>query len=108
MKADKKDILGFIKIIFNSIILFIVTNIYLFNKGFNLKIPIIISILVIIFLNIFPSLLTKKLYDDNLKKIRNGYRLLIMFLLNILFDIVLYSISYFKYNIDFNMHFQNN
>ena len=103
MKTGKKDILGFIKIIINSIILFLVTNFYLFNKEFNIKIPIIISILVIVFLNIFPSLLTKKLYDDNLKKIRNGYRLLIMFLLNILFDIVLYFISYFKYNIDYKI-----
>ena len=100
MKTNKKDISGFITIIISSIILFLLSNIYLFNKGFNTKLPIIISIIIILLLNIFPSLLTKKLYDNNLKRIRNGYRLLIMFLINIIFNVILYLFSIFKYHID--------
>ena len=55
METNKKDILGCIKIIFNSILIFFVSNNYMLNKEFNIKIPVLITILVVIFLNIFPS-----------------------------------------------------
>ena len=97
MKKNQKDILGFIMIVFSSIFLFIVSNFYLLNKGYNIKVPIIITIIVTILLNIFPSLLTKDLCINYLKRIRNGYRLLIMFFMNVVFDIIFYLFSYFKY-----------
>ena len=100
METSKKDILGCIKIIFNSVLIFFVSNIYMLNKGFNIKIPVIITILVVIFLNIFPSLLTKKLYSNNLKRIRNGYRLLIMFLINIILDLIFYILCIFIYHFE--------
>ena len=100
MEINKKDILGFIMIIFNSILLFIVSNFYVLSKGYNIKIPIIVTVFAGIFLNVFPSLLTKNLYSTNLTRIRNGYRLLIMFLINVVSNIVFYLFSYFKYNID--------
>ena len=100
MKKNQKDILGFIMIVFSSIFLFIVSNFYLLNKGYNIKVPIIITIIVTILLNIFPSLLTKDLCINYLKRIRNGYRLLIMFFMNVVFDIIFYLFSYFKYNVD--------
>lgn len=100
MKKRKKDIIGFIILIVNSFIFFICSNFYILDKGYNIKIPIIISIIIILLINIIPSLLLKKIYDNNLKKIRNGYRLLIVFLLNIVFDIIFYSVSYFSYQIN--------
>lgn len=103
MKQRKKDILGFIMIIINSIILFILSNSYMLRIGYEIKIPIILCIICFLLLNIYPSLLTKKLYDNNLKRIREGYKLLIMFLVNITMDITFYLISYYKYQIDFKV-----
>ena len=54
MEINKKDILGFIMIIFNSILLFIVSNFYVLSKGYNIKIPIIVTVFAGIFLNVFP------------------------------------------------------
>ena len=80
----------YLTIILNSILLFILSNFYIFNKTYNLKIPVIITILFVIFISIFPSLCNKKLENKKLSRIRNGYRLLIMFLINILLDTILY------------------
>ena len=103
MKQSKKDFIGFIMIIINSIMLFIISNNYLLRIGYEIKIPIILCIICFLLLNIYPSLLTKKLYDKNLKRIRDGYRLLIIFLVNIFMDILFYLISYYKYQIDFKV-----
>ena len=82
----------YLTIIINTILVFFISNTYLFNKGYKVNIPIILMIFLIllfIIINILPSLFTKKLYDKNLYRIRNGYRLLIMFLINIFMDIIL-------------------
>ena len=70
MKQSKKDFIGFIMIIINSIILFILSNSYMLRIGYEIKIPIILCIICFLLLNIYPSLLTKKLYDNNLKRIK--------------------------------------
>ena len=82
--------MGIITLILNSIILFIVSNTYIINNTYNITIPIVITILFVILLSIFPSLLNKKLQDKKLYIIRDGYRLLIIFLTNIILDIILY------------------
>lgn len=93
-------------LLFNSIILFVLSNFYLYDVLFDVKIPayitVILVILVIIFtafIILFPSLFCKKLLSRKLSSIRNGYRLLIIFLINLFLDIVLYLISFFIYDI---------
>lgn len=100
IKMNRKDVFGFIMVAFNSLLLFVVSNFYIFDKVYSFKIPIVMIFGVIIILMFFPSLLTKKLYSSNLIKIRNGYRLLIMFLINVVFNIVFYLFSYYKYDIN--------
>ena len=93
----------YLTIIINSIIVFLLSNNYLINKGYSIKIPMILLILLFIIINIFPSILSKKLYDKNLYKIRNGYRLLIVFFINLILSTLIYVISIIKYNIDFKI-----
>lgn len=99
--------MGLITIIINSFILFILSNLYIIQEVYNIKIPfiinfllVILTIIFIVFISIFPSLLTKKLYNEYLVRIRNGYRLLIMFLINIILDIVFYLVCIIKYQVD--------
>ena len=92
--------MGIITLILNSIILFIVSNTYIINNTYNITIPIVITILFVILLSIFPSLLNKKLQDKKLYIIRDGYRLLIIFLTNIILDIILYLNIILKYVIN--------
>jgi len=94
-------------ILLNSIVLFLVSNFYILNKAYHFKISVVFTILVVVFINIFPSLFTKKLLDEKLKKIRNGYRLLIMFLINIFLDVLLYTISFFYYNVEVKLLLNN-
>ena len=82
--------MSYLTIILNTIIYFFISNSYIINEEYNFKIPIIITILLTLFINIFPSIFNKKLLDKNLYRIRNGYRLLIVFLINIFLDITLY------------------
>ena len=90
-------------IIINSLIAFIVSNGYLLIKVFKFNILIIILCLILfIIINLFPSLLTKKLLDKNLYRIRNGYRLLIVFLISTIMSIILYIVAYFNYHIAFS------
>ena len=92
--------MDYISIIINTILLFILSNFYIFKGLYNIKIPFIITLIFVIFVSIFPSLFTTKLYDKYLVKIRNGYRLLIMFLINVFLDITIYLFSIFIYKID--------
>ena len=82
--------MSYLTVILNTIIYFIISNSYIINKEYNFKIPLIIIILLTLFINIFPSIFNKKLLDKNLYRIRNGYRLLIVFLINIFLDIAFY------------------
>ena len=82
--------MNYLTVILNTIIYFIISNSYIINKEYNFKIPLIIIILLTLFINIFPSIFNKKLLDKNLYRIRNGYRLLIVFLINIFLSIALY------------------
>ena len=99
-EKNKIDIVGIITLIVSSIVLWIGTNTYILTKEYKIKIPIFIIILLFIFINICPSILTKKLHTNNLKRIRNGYRLLIMFLINIVLSTILYIDSLLKYSND--------
>ena len=56
----------YLTIIINTILVFLISNNYLLNKGYDIKIPIIpmiFLILLFIIINILPSLFTKKLLD---------------------------------------------
>ena len=93
----------YLTIILNSIILFLLSNNYIINKGYNIKIPMILLILLFIIIIILSFILYKKLYDKKLNKIRNGYRLLIIFFVNLILSTFIYIISIIKYNIDFKI-----
>ena len=102
--------MGTILLIINSISLFIDSNIYLLMVTKIINIPwwgllFITPILTTFFvvMNILPSLLCKKLYDRKLNRIRNGYRLLIIFLTNIILSSIFYLVLFFKYNIDIKL-----
>ena len=86
----------YLTIIFNSIIYFFISNSYLIYQYKDLNIPVFVVVLFSIFffliINLFPSLFTKKLLDKNLSRIRNGYRLLIIFFINIILSSILYII----------------
>ena len=99
--------MGIITLLLNSIILFIVSNAYIINDTYNITIPIVITILFVILLSIFPSLLNKKLLDKKLYIVRDGYRLLIIFLVNIILDTILYLNIILRYVIDTKALFMN-
>lgn len=99
--------MGIITLIINSIFLFIVSNSYILDKTYGIHIPIILTVLYIILISIFPSLLNKKLYSKRLYAIRDGYRLLIMFLINIVLDVILYLNIILRYVIDTKALFIN-
>lgn len=93
-------ILSYLTIILNSLLLFLLSNFYILDKSYNCRIPVIITILFVLLLAIFPSVFNKKLLDKKLSTIRNGYRLLIVFLINLFLDIAFYLVSLFKYHAD--------
>lgn len=92
--------MGIFTLILNSIILFIVSNTYILDKTYDYKISFIYAIVFVIIISIFPSVLNKKLLDKKLSIVRDGYRLLIMFLVNIFMDIILYLNIILRYVID--------
>ena len=92
--------MSYLTIILQIIITFITSNLYVLNKSYNLNVPIIVMIILFILINIFPSVLSKKLQDKNLYRIRNGYRILIVFFVNLILSTGLYLLSIFKYSID--------
>lgn len=92
--------MGIITLIINSILLFIVSNTYIIEKTYDYKISLIYLILLIPIIVIFPSILNKKLESKKLSIVRDGYRLLIMFLINIVLDIILYLNIILRYVID--------
>ncbi len=90
-------------LVLNTILVFFISNNYLFNKGYAIKAQFLLMtfvILLFVLINIFPALLGKKLYDKNLYRIRDGYRLLIVFFINLILSFGLYLLSVIKYNID--------
>ena len=92
--------MGIFTLILNSLVLFIVSNTYILEKTYDLKLPLIFMILFIPSICIFPSLLNKELESKKLSIVRDGYRLLIMFLINIIIDIHLYIMIMIKYGIN--------
>ena len=95
--------MGIITLILNSIILFIVSNTYILDKTYDYKISFIYAIVFVIIISIFPSVFNKKLLDKKLSIVRDGYRLLIIFLINIFMDIILYLNIILRYVIDTNV-----
>lgn len=92
--------MGIITLILNSIILFLVTNTYILNETFGIKISLILTVLFTALLCIFPSIFNKRLHSKKLAVVRDGYRLLIIFLANIFLDIALYLFIILGYVID--------
>lgn len=99
--------MGIITIIVNTILLFLVSNTYIINKVYGIDISIIYTILFVLTIIIFPSLLNKKLLNKKLSVVRDGYRLLIMFLANIVLDVILYLNIILRYVIDIKALFIN-
>lgn len=102
--------MGTILLLINSIVLFIDSNIYILISTKMLDIPLIWMLLLNILLatmfvlmNIFPSILTRKLYDTKLVRIRNGYRLLILFLISAFMSFILYLFLIIKYQVDIKL-----
>lgn len=98
--------MSYLIIIINSIIYFLISNIYIIYKMENFKIPIVIVIFLGIFVNIFPVLFAKKIFDNNLSRIRDGYSLLIIFLVNIFLSSILYLFCIIR-GLDFKVLFKN-
>lgn len=92
--------MALITLIIQILIAFITSNLYILNNNYNANLPIIIIIILFILINIFPSLLSKKLQEKNLYRIRNGYRLLIVFYINLILISCFYILSIIKYNVD--------
>lgn len=92
--------MGIFTLILNTIVLFLVSNTYILEEIYNLKLPLLFMILFIPIICIFPSLLNKELNSKILSVVRDGYRLLIIFLINIVLDIIFYIITMIKYPID--------
>lgn len=90
----------YLTIALNTILLFLLSNFYIFDKTFSCKIPVIITIIFVILISIYPSVFCKKLLDKKLSIVRDGYRLLIVFLINIFLDIIFYLVSFIKYHAD--------
>ena len=91
--------MSYLTIVFNSIVLCVLSNFYILGINHDVKIPIWITVLFTLFIVLFPSLLCKKLQSKKLSRIRDGYRLLIIFLINLILDIAYYLISYFKFSV---------
>lgn len=86
--------------IINSAIIFLCSNILLYNKGYEFNLPVVLFVILFIFINFFPTILAKKLYDDRLVKVRNGYRLLSVFLIDLIGTILFYIASIFEYHVN--------
>ena len=91
--------MSFLTITINSILLFGLSNFYILGKSFDIKIPVILTVLFTLFLLIIPSLFCKKLHSRKFYIMRDGYRLLIVFLINLFLDIAFYLYCYFKKDI---------
>lgn len=94
--------MGIFTILLNSIILFIISNNYILDKNYGIHIPLVFTIIFLALICIFPSLFNKKLHSQRLFVIRDGYRLLIMFLINIILDIILYIDIILRFSIKTN------
>lgn len=85
--------------IINSAIIFIFSNIYLYNRAYGFKLPLVIFIILYIFINLFPVIIGRKIYDEKLVKVRNGYVLLEIFLIVLICTILFYIASIFEYKV---------
>lgn len=87
-------------IIINSAIIFLCSNIVLYNIGYGFKLSAILFVLLFFFINVFPTVLGRKLYDEHLIKVRDGYRLLVIFLIDLIGTILFYIASIFEYHVN--------
>lgn len=87
----------------NTIFIFLFSNIYLYNYGHNFNLSIIFFLFIFLVINIYPSLLLKKLESDKLSKIRNGYRLLELFIITLVFSIAFLLVNIFIYHISYKI-----
>ena len=86
--------------IINAAIIFLFGNIILYNKGYGFELPVIVFVILFIFINFCPTIIGRKLYDENLVKVRNGYRLLSVFLIDLICTILFYIASIFEYHVN--------
>ena len=87
-------------IIINSAIVFLCSNILLYDIGYGFKLSVILFVLLFFFINIFPTVLGRKIYDEKLIKVRDGYRLLVIFLIVLISTILFYIASIFEYHVN--------
>ena len=87
-------------IIINSAIIFLCSNILLYNIGYDFNLSIVLFGILFLIINFFPTIIGRKIYDENLIKVRNGYRLLTIFLIDIIATILFYIASIFEYHVN--------
>lgn len=83
-----------------SIIIFFISNIYILNKQFNIRIFIPIMIIVFLIVNLFPTIGMKKIKDKKLESIRKAYTLLEVFLISSIMSIIFLLLQIFLWKIE--------
>ena len=88
-------------LIINSLIVYLFSNYYIYDAIYKINLSFIFLIICFLIINIFPSLFLKRLETKKLSKIRNGYRLLEVFVLSLIFSISMLLVNIFVYHINF-------
>ena len=88
-------------LIINSFFIFLISNYYIYDSVYKVSLSFLFLFVMFIIINIFPSLLLKKLENNKLTKIRNGYRLLELFVLSFIFSFSLLLVNIFIFHINF-------
>ena len=88
-------------LIINFLIVYLFSNYYIYDAIYKINLSFIFLIICFLIINIFPSLFLKRLETKKLSKIRNGYRLLEVFVLSLIFSISMLLVNIFVYHINF-------
>ena len=89
--------------VIHSIIIFFISNFYILDMHYNIKIPKVILILVFLIINLFSTLGMKKLKEKNLESIRKAYVLLEVFLISSVMSIIFFLLQILFWKIDFKI-----
>ena len=84
-----------------SIIIFFLSNFYIFNELNSIKIPKMPLILVLFVVNIFPTLGKKRLKDKKLESVRKAYVLLEIFIISVTISILFFALQWIVWKINY-------
>ena len=90
-------------VIIYSIIIFLISNIYIIEILSNIKIPKIILILIFLLINIFPNISSNKLMEKKLESIKKSYILLEIFLISTMMSITFFLLQILVWKIDYKI-----